>query len=96
MEARQSAELSLTLPGKVLNMSALIHQKKFRNTGNKTGALKGWEMLQSDGIGRIHEQKAIRGTDKVHACMHVTVLQETEFEPVLKMNQMIIKHYWVR
>lgn len=38
-EARQSAELSLTLPGKILNISALVHQKKFQNTGNKMGAL---------------------------------------------------------
>ena len=65
MEVRQSAELSLTLPGNILNMSALVHQKKFRNTGNKTGATKGWKMLQDEGIGMIHEQKAIRGTDKV-------------------------------
>ena len=64
-QALQSAEVSLTLPGKILNMSALIFQKKFRYTGNKVGALKGWEMLQNDGIGQIHEQKAIRGTDKV-------------------------------
>ena len=58
-------QLSLTLPGKILNMSALILQKKICHTGNKVEALKGWEMLQNDGIGWIHEQKAIRGTDKV-------------------------------
>ena len=46
-------------------MSALILQKTFRHTRNKVGALKGWEMLQNNGIGRIHKQKAIRGTDKV-------------------------------
>jgi len=69
MEAHQSAELSLTLPGNVLNMSALIHQKKFRNTGNKTGALKGWKMLENEGVGMIYEQKAIRGTDKVCTCI---------------------------
>ena len=58
-QALQCAEVSLTLPGKILNMSALIFQKKFRYTGNKVGALKGWEMLQNDGIGQMHEQKAI-------------------------------------
>ena len=64
-EAYLSAALSLTLPGKVLNMSALVYQKKFRYAGNKSGGLRGWEMLQSAGLGEIHEEKAARGTDKV-------------------------------
>ena len=45
-DAFQSAELSLTLPGKVLNMSALIHQKKFRHTGNKTGGCRAGKSLR--------------------------------------------------
>jgi hypothetical protein len=46
-------------------MSALCLQKKFRYTGNKSGAIKGWEMLEEAGIGAIVEMKAARGTDKV-------------------------------
>ena len=61
----ESAELSLTLPGKVLNMSVLVHQKKFRNTGNKVGGLAGWKLLDADGLGVLSEEKAPRGTDKV-------------------------------
>ena len=64
-EAYSSEALSLTLPGQVLNMSTLVYQKKFRYVGNKTGGLRGWEMLQSAGLGEIHEEKAARGTDKV-------------------------------
>jgi len=64
-QAMQSAELSLTLPGKILNMSVLINQKKFRNTGNKKGGLDGWKLLDADGLGVLTEQKAGRGTDKV-------------------------------
>ena len=56
-EAYSSAALSLTLSGKVLNMSALVYQKKFRYAGNKSGGLRGWEMLQSAGLGEIHEEK---------------------------------------
>ena len=65
MEAYSSAALSLTLPGSILNMSALIYLKKFRYAGNKNGGLRGWEMLQSAGLGEIKEKKAARGTDKV-------------------------------
>ena len=68
----RSAVLSLTLPGKVLNMSALVHQRKFRYTGNKTGGLQGWKRLESDGLGVVIERKAIRGTDKVsHGCLYM-------------------------
>jgi len=61
----QSAELTLTLPGKVLNMSVLICQKKFCNTGNKKGGLDGWKLLGSNGLQVLSEQKAGQGTDKV-------------------------------
>ena len=64
-QAMQSAELSLILPGKILNMSVLINQKKFRYTGNKQGGLDGWKLLDVDGLGVLSEQKAGRGTDKV-------------------------------
>ena len=64
-QALQSAEVSLTLPGKILNMSVLISQKKFCNTGNKKGGLDGWRLLDGDGLGVLSEQKAGRGTDKV-------------------------------
>ena len=65
-----SARLSLTLPGQILNMSVLCTQKKFRYTGNKAGALKGWQMLEESGIGSIVEMKAARGTDKVQSLRH--------------------------
>ena len=45
--------LSLTLPESILNMSALVYQKKFRYARNKSGGLRGWEMLQSAGLGEL-------------------------------------------
>ena len=66
LDACLSAALSLTLPGKVLCMSALIQLKKFRNCGNKVGGLKGWRKLENEGLGHSEEKKALRGTDKVH------------------------------
>ena len=61
----QSAEISLTCPGKTLNMSVLVTQKRFRYTGNKQGGLAGWKLLDADGLGVLSEQKVGRGTDKV-------------------------------
>ena len=55
--AFQSAVLSLTLPGKVLNVSALVHTKKFRYSGNKGGGLQGWKRLESDGLGVVIEKR---------------------------------------
>ena len=65
MEGYSSAALSLTLPGSILNMSACIYLKELRYAGNKSGGLRGWEMLQSAGLGKIKEKKAARETDKV-------------------------------
>lgn len=66
LDACLAAALSLTLPGIVLCMNALIQLKKFRNCGNKVGGLKGWRKLENEGLGHIEEKKALRGTDKVH------------------------------
>ena len=40
----------LTLPGRILNITALNYAKKFRNRGNKGGALQVLERLE-DGLG---------------------------------------------
>ena len=44
-EAHSNAAYSLHIPGKILNLSALHHLKRFRNRGNKPGAKKGWQLL---------------------------------------------------
>ena len=58
--------MSLTLPGNQLSMSALSYLKKFKNCGNKAGALQGWKRLKEEQLGKVHEKKALRGTDKVN------------------------------
>ena len=65
LDAKLSANLSLTLPGSVLYMSALSILKRFRNCGNKSGGIRGWRKLQAEELGELKEKRAVRGTDKV-------------------------------
>lgn len=43
----------LTLPGRELHLPSLLLAKKFRNRGNKDGALTAFRKLQSDGLGKL-------------------------------------------
>ena len=62
---RSNAAYSLLLPGKVLHLSALNVQRKFRDRGNKAGAKDSWRLLSERGLGELKEFKARRGTDIV-------------------------------
>lgn len=72
-EAFSNAAYSLLIPGKILNLSALNSQKKFRDRGNKQGAKKGWQLLEDSGLGKLHATKAVRGTDMVCAIKYDTI-----------------------
>jgi hypothetical protein len=56
---------SLLLPGKALHLNALLTMKKFRDRGNKDGAVRGFLLLQEAGLGRVTEHKPQRGTTMV-------------------------------
>ena len=63
----------LTLPGKQLDLSVLLKEKKFRNKGNKEGALRAMRILEEDGLGRLDEKKlSNKSSVKVRTCMHIT------------------------
>lgn len=64
-QAHDNAAFSLLLPGRILYLSALLVQTKFRGRGNKAGALSGWNLLQEAGVAKLVERKHGRGTDKV-------------------------------
>lgn len=51
---------SLLLPGKVLHISALLVAKRFRDKGNKEGAVRAIKRLQEAGLGNVnhHEEQA--------------------------------------
>ncbi len=55
----------LTLPGKVLDISQLNTQRKFKNYGNKDGAVAAIKFLEQCDLGVVREERATRGTSKV-------------------------------
>ena len=65
---RRNASFALLLPGKVLHLSALIVARKFRDRGNKAGALEAMQLLDECGMGKLLSVNSVRGTDKVSAC----------------------------
>ena len=66
--AARNAAFSLLLPGRILYLSVLLSQTKFKSRGNKAGALAGWRLLDKSGLAKIVEVKAQRGTDKLNLC----------------------------
>ena len=52
----------LSLPGKVLDISALNSQHKFRDRGKKQGAVDAIQHLEEAGLGVVHKERATRGT----------------------------------
>ena len=60
-----TAAFMLTLHGKILDISALNTQYKFRDRGKKQGAVDAIEHLQEAGLGVVHKERATRGTSLV-------------------------------
>lgn len=48
----------LKLPGRRLNLTALLYAKRFRDHGYKTGALAAFNELEEAGLGMIEKVKA--------------------------------------
>ena len=68
------AAYCLLLPGKILHISALLSAKRFRDKGNKDGAVRGIKTLEAAGLGEIIEKKPLRGTSLVSVCVCAFVL----------------------
>lgn len=54
----------------MLYISALLASKRFRDKGNKDGAVRAIKMLEEAGIGRVLEDKPPRGATVVSIIMH--------------------------
>lgn len=65
-EAHRNATFSLLLPGKVLHLNALLLMRKFRDRGNKAGAVQGFEELEKNGLGCLVSTRLQRGANMVH------------------------------
>ena len=64
-EAHRNAAFSLLLPGKMLHLNALLVMRKFRDRGNKAGAVRGFELLERQGLGVLISTKLQRGANMV-------------------------------
>jgi hypothetical protein len=53
------------LPGKALDISAIVKAKKIKNRGNKPGALEACKRLEEAGMGKLVELGKFRGTAMV-------------------------------
>ena len=54
----------------MLYISALLASKRFRDKGNKDGAVRAIKMLEEAGIGRVLEDKPPIGATVVSIIMH--------------------------
>jgi hypothetical protein len=64
-DGQRSAVTSLLLPGKILDLKALSQKRAFRNSGNKIGAVQGFEILEENGLGVMTTTKINRGANMV-------------------------------
>lgn len=65
-ETHRNATMSLLLPGKIIHLNAQLALRKFSDRGNKAGAVRGFQELQSNNLGTLIAIKPQRGTNMVH------------------------------
>lgn len=53
------------MQGKTLHLSALLAMRKFRDHGNKAGAVKALQLLEESGLGTLISIKPQRGATMV-------------------------------
>jgi len=52
-----NASYVLTLPGSVMDLTALLNNKKFHGRGNKEGAIRVFQLLQQDKLGQLEARR---------------------------------------
>ncbi len=57
-----AAEYCLNLPGKTLYLTHLLALKKFRKRGNKDGALRAFQSLDKEGLGKLVQVGSSKGS----------------------------------
>jgi hypothetical protein len=71
------AAYCLLLPGKILHLSALLNAKRFRDKGNKEGAVRAFKLLQEAGLGKVIENKPSRGATMVRIIFYTCTYGDT-------------------
>lgn len=77
-----TAAFCLTLPGETLYLTPLLNGKKFRNRGNKDGAVRAFLQLEEEGLGKTVIIGGSKGTAQVsiiytHVCVCLLCTQCT-------------------
>lgn len=75
-QANANATLCLTIPGKVLHLTALLTIRKFRKKGDKEGALAGFRALEKANLGMVEAINPRRGTSVVSTMLEQHVLYQ--------------------
>ena len=65
---------TIPLPGKAFDISAIVKANKFKNRGNKPGALEACKRLEETGMGKLVELGESRGTAMVIYYVHSRIL----------------------
>lgn len=65
-----TAAFCLTLPGETLYLTPLLNSKKFRNRGNKDGAIRAFLQLEEESLGKTLILGGSKGTAQV-ICMYI-------------------------
>ena len=77
-QAQQNATICLTVPGKVIHLSALLNKRMFRKRGDKDGAVAGLQLLEKAGLGTLNSLNPKRGATVVSAsilyCVHADII----------------------
>lgn len=67
----------LTLPGQELHLPSLLVAKKFRNRGNKDGALTAFHQLANDGLGKLEGNNPVLYVYTFQSCYHKCRIRST-------------------
>lgn len=73
-EDAKIAAYCLLLPGDTLHLTPLLAAKKFRNKGNKDGAIRAFGLLEKDGLGNTYVITGSKG-GSTQVCIYAISLR---------------------
>lgn len=66
----RNAAFTILQPGKVLDLSMMLKNKKYQNRGQKDGAVNAMKRLEADGLGTLQKKDMHRGASAVSHVQH--------------------------
>lgn len=86
----------MTIPGRVLHLSALLNKKKFRKKGDKDGAVAGFRLLEKANLGKVEALNPKRGSlvPKMYWKMYnIIICISIVFKFLKKMLQQLLRSF---